>query len=226
MSKHAYIGCPRCLVKENGVHKAWSILNPESSSYSNLPGDGEGLYSQDTYLPIYSIQIYVEIYAAVAFVNIKSIFINKCHNTVDGIFVFPTNDSKSIISSCEISYGDTTFNTTIIDSENAKYLSDSLLTDILEDYSTNNSITSLLNTKAFKMPFHSCPSNSEIHIDLKYTQDLFFNPNSSEYEFIAPSFIPPSQPIHMNLQHNDIVSVICKLLPGNLSTSTFEYKSS
>lgn len=236
MTEKSFLGCPRCLVSERKAVTTEAILNPEDSTtlyngeYASInthlqSSDGNAV--SHVYLPIYSIQVYVEIFGAVAFIYVKSIFMNTTGRTVAGIFTFPAiSDPVTTISSCDISFGNSTFSTILVDSDDAKFKSDPELSDVLEETFSDVSTQSLLGPKSFKMPFHSCNNNTEIIVDLRYTQDLILNPKTGHYELVVPLFVPPSQPIYNNFDIKSIVSIICKLTPGNLSAAKFECQSS
>jgi hypothetical protein len=176
-------------------------------------------------LPLYSIQIYVELNVNIANVYIKSSFFNTKKSTIDGVFTFPSSYSKAVLSSCDISYGDKSFSTILLDSDETKFAFDYVLQDSL-DSAHDLKVKQTMSSKSFVVPFSACPANSEIVVELKYSQELIFDDLIGDYSLIVPLFIPSYQPIINDYSAHEITSIICKIYPGNTQRTKYPYASS
>lgn len=83
------------------------------------------------------------------------------------------------------------------------------------DYVANNKGSK--DPRIFQMPFHSCPTKSEIIVELKYMIDLTYeipanNRSDGGYlSVLVPLTIPNNQPIYDNYRLDNVLSIISKI---------------
>ena len=166
-------------------------------------------------LPIYSVNVYTEFHISVALVSIKVIFLNDSATSVSGLFQFPTLDSKINITSCDIFYSDKAISMAIIDPDDVKYKTDSLLENVL-----NNSKKDI---NTFEIPFASCPSQSQIIVELKYTQDLHFSRKKGEFDLLIPMTFSLSQRFYQQMSPESCTFITFKIFPGSQIPAGYLY---
>jgi hypothetical protein len=177
-----------------------------------------------SFLPIYSMTVFVEIHLSVAFVCIRTSFLNTTGSNINGVYTYPTSKGKATITSCDIMFADKVFNTIVMDSEEATFQPDKSLENIMEE-NRRNTDSQLSNAKGFQMPFHSCPPNAEIIVDMKYTQDMSFNANLGDLELLVPLRIPQGQQVYGNYPLEQVISITTKIYPGNASSTNHNHRS-
>jgi len=160
----------------------------------------------------------VEVQVAIAFVYLRVSFLNTTGRPVSGTFVAPTGQGKVTVCSCDLSFAGKTFSTSVIDPQATKFKPDDKLKNV-PSTGTNNVET--YDPSLFQMPFHECPAQAEIVVELKYVQEMFFDCQTGYFSVKVPMVLPAAS-VYQNRSVKDVVTISCLV---NAGTSDCRYRS-
>lgn len=160
-------------------------------------------------LKIKKLDCHIESHVSISFIRLNITYYNNNDYNINGRFLLNTDNGRCIVSNCDITLNNNkTFTTAIIDPENINIKPDENLQILSKDNGKGN-----YNPSIFEMPFHSCPSKSDIVVSVLYIRDMdYINGN---YQLLVPITIPDNLIIdHNNM--NNLVSINVILYPGTI----------
>ena len=161
-------------------------------------------------LAIYYMDVNVEIHVAIAFVSIKTSFLNISSETISGLFQLPTAAGRATVCSCDISFAGKTYSTSVIDPHASKFEANKDMEKASQQCGKN---VSAFDPEVFTMPFANCPGSAEVIVEVKYIQNLEFDCRSGDFSVAVPTLLP-SHMIYNHQQIGECVSIACLLNPG------------
>lgn len=184
---------------------------------------GKNSFNDDQFI-VKNMIVRVEVNVSYAFVSIDATYKSKTDQiltrtdllsnndiVVDGVFRFPTSHGEALVTSCNISFSDRRFVTSVVDG-------DQPLPDEDRELSKNCSNASIYDPEEFSMPFHSCPADSDVTISITYIQEMRFSADG-KYEISVPlNFTPGS--IVEGQSSEEVISITAVLYPGVMNAES------
>lgn len=161
-------------------------------------------------LAVYYMDVTVEIHVAIAFVSIRTSYLNMSQSPITGLFQLPTAGGRATVCSCDISFAGKTFSTSVIDPSASKFEANKEMAAASAQCGKN---VSTFDPDVFTMPFANAPGNAEVIVEVKYIQNLDFNCTTGDFFVSVPTLVPN----HMMYNHQPIeqcTSISCLLNPG------------
>lgn len=161
-------------------------------------------------LAIYYMDVSVEIHVAIAFVSIRTSYLNMSPSAISGLFQLPTAGGRATVCSCDISFAGKTFSTSVIDPSASKFEANQEMAAASAQCGKN---VSTFDPDVFTMPFAGVPGNAEVIVEVKYIQNLDFHCTTGDFVVSVPSLVP----YHMMYNRQPIeqcTSISCLLNPG------------